>query len=244
MGLKEGGARGSLRNISTGVGTIPDSVVYQWRAEEFASPWPANVGGVDMTVNGLTSTTFGNGSDAVNGDGTDDRGDAAGPESLLQQETFGLAFTIRFGSLTEFSGLFGVTEGDARITHFTGLSGQLGDIQPSYKDNNGNELSVYTNNAYDDGTVHPVVINKTSNSASGVSIWVDDMAAAAPTTITSDGAFDHTNVSLTDSMSFWSRKLDGSPLRYVPADFGVFEFSNSPYSQTERKDFVSRRPEV
>jgi hypothetical protein len=60
--------------IAIGVGPVtPSSVKYQWTAKNFADPWPADVGGVDMTINGgLSTSSMNNGETGVLGDGSDD----------------------------------------------------------------------------------------------------------------------------------------------------------------------------
>jgi len=51
--------------------TTPASVIHQYRAENFASPWPDDVGSADMSITNLSSSTFGNGEDSVASDGVE-----------------------------------------------------------------------------------------------------------------------------------------------------------------------------
>jgi len=88
------------------------------------------------------------------------------------------------------------------------------------------------------------VINKTSNSASGINIYIDDMTNAQSTTTGNDGAFDNTNYSNSVNQGFYARNNDGAVDNHIATDAGAFEFNTVPYSQSEREDFVSRRPEV
>jgi len=243
MGLTDGGLRnGGLRTLTERVG-IPDSVVYQYPFSTFTpSTWTDNVGSADMTVNGMSASTFSNGEDSVFGDGTDDYGLAPGPELIPQNETFGVAMTCQFSgqSTTEF--WFGVEDGNA-TGRFQLRSGS-GEFQLILSDDAGDTLFVETNSAYDDGTPKAVIINKTGSSAADINFYVDDMSAAVSKTINTDQAFTPGAYTPAFDLGFWCRNDNGSQDLFIEGHAGIFEFNSAPYTQTEREKFVGRRPEV
>jgi len=226
---------------------IPDSVVYQVQAEDFATPWPFSVGGVDMSVSGLTATTFGNGENAVSGDGIDDYGHVAGPQTLPQNRGFGLATTVAFSVDSGGEYLLGSEDSTSGEQFFfrSGTIGPQGSIEFNVRDSTGAKIAVYTDNTYDDGSLEPIIINKTGNTASDIQIYVGDMSAPVSTTTGVDNVFDHTAYSNSEDMGFWDLFFNGSNFgSYIDADVGVIEFNSGPYSESEREKFVSRRPEV
>jgi hypothetical protein len=227
------------------VDTIPNSVIYQYVAENFASPWPDEQGAADMTVNGLSASTFSNGEDSVAGDGVDDEGFADGPQNIPSNETFGVAFTTAFDG-TDVTHWMGVRDGTStfqiRETDFS--PGDLGHIFFGVKDDAGTREEVYTDSRYDDGNVHLVVWNKTGNNVSDFDIYIDDMTTPVSTSVEESTGFDHTAYSINRDAAFWAFNDDGNIRNYKPHDIGLFEFNTSPYSEQERKGIKTRRPEV
>lgn len=225
---------------------IPTTVDYRYQVDGFTtSTWFDEENNADMTVTGLTESTFGNGQNSISGDGTN-YGLANGPQSLISQQTFGLAFTTEFSSISSLKCLFGVSDDADRANRFgvfSGLQSSFGQIELYLVDNNLNDLSVSTSTTFDDGSVHSVVINKSGDTSSDISIYVDDMVTEQSLSVNNNDAFDHTNASQTKDLAFWARN-SGSIMDIINADFGIFEFNTSQYSQTEREEFVSRRPEV
>jgi hypothetical protein len=233
--------------------TVPSSVTHQYRAEDFASPWPDNVGSADMSVSGLSSSTFGNGEDSVAGDGTDDIGTASGPETLYENETWGIAITFSASGLSNggrFWGYADTTVSPARgfqVGEAADSTGTNGKLEYDIFDDSGNELRAETDNAYDDGNPHLLVINKNGNSTVDINFYVDDMSTTVASTSLNNQNFDHTDVTATQDMGFFARNRDssnGGADLHVDADIGLFEFNSDPYNQSERTDLKSRRPEV
>jgi len=221
---------------------IPDSVEYQYVAGNFASPWADEVGGADMTVNGISASTFSNGEESVAGDGSNDFGIADGPESIGSNQSFTLAFTNQFSSVSSLESAFGAFDGAAELNVRT--NNDTANFQLQLSDSNANILRVSSDNTFGDGTPHAVVFTKTGDTASDISLYVDDMANEEPLIIEVDDAFDHTNFNLTTNMAFFARNNQGSIGLYGNRDCGVFEFASAAYTQTQRENFVSRRPEV
>jgi len=227
--------------FSAGV-DIPASVQFQFRAEDFATPWPANIGGINMTINGLISSTFANGQPSVDGDGND-RGSATGPGNLPSNEQFTVAFTINYTG-TNRQRFAGVRDGSSDFFISSSSVTNSGELELKLRDNSNNVLGLETNSGFN-GSRHAVVITKTGNTGSDVEFYVDDMVNPVVSSVSSDDGFDHTNFSVTTSMGFFDLLLDGSPANQnADAKVGVFEFANTAYTQTEREEFVERRPEV
>ena len=239
MGLKESGLRGSLRNVSVGIDAIPDSVVYQWRREDFADPWPANVSDVDMTVNGLSTT---NG--FVTGDGTDDHGLADGPQTLPNNNPdIGLAFTFRTSDVDDIHPVFAVEDGTERFAVWLGRRTN-GAINLEFHDGNDDRYEVETDLTFDDGDAHAVILNKPDDNPSNLDIFVDDMENAVDITVQSDSGYDSSELSLNEDLGFFTFNSSGNIRDESDTDVGIFEFNDEVFSESERKEFVSRRDEV
>jgi len=223
---------------------IPDSVVHQFVAENFSSPWPDEAGSGDMTVNGLTASTFSNGEDSVAGDGSSDHGLASGPNSLPENEAFGVAFTIEGTDKTDLTEFWGVNDGGNRFTLFQDdASGSLG--QPVLSLNDGSDgLKIEAKVDILDGDVHLVVINKAGDSAADVDFYIDDMSSPVSQNNRIDQAFDHTNYSVSEDMGFFAENAGGSVDGHIEYDTGIFEFRDETYSEDDRNELKDSRPEV
>lgn len=221
---------------------IPDSVVYQWRVEEFADPWPANVGDEDMSITGLSSSTFSNDEDSVYGD--EDYGRADGPQKLPKNEQFTVAFTTEYPNQAGDVYWGGSQDGVNDIQIRTDAEGPDGNIGFVLTDDYINRLRVHTDSAYG-GDERAVVIVKSGNSTSDIDIYVDDMDTPVAKSVVNDQAFDPGIYSNSEDFVFWDW-TNGGKFQYqnIEADVGVFEFANEAYDQAQREGFVSRRPEV
>jgi hypothetical protein len=220
---------------------IPDSVVYQARAEDFGSPWPFNIGGTDMSVNAMVQDTFSNGEASVFGDGADDYGLASGPSQFPQRQTFGLAVTIQTtGADGEY--IWGVSDNSANTNAFR-FAFFDGEIFFDLRDGNDNSLDLVSDSTFDDGSPHAVIINKYGNSESDLEMYVDDTATPVSVT-TNNSGFDNTTYSQDSDLGFFARNSTGDIQSHGSIHAGVFEFNSEPYSESEREGFVSRRPEV
>jgi len=217
---------------------IPDSVVNQYKAEDFTNPWPDAVGAADMSVNGLTSSTL-NGESGVFADGLDDRGNAS-PLRLGANLTWGLAVTITgpadggkliWSSSANFDDIFAVADRSGKFDVFirADRSGEFG-VQS-------------TTTVWDDTNTYAVVVNKTGDSDSDIEIYVDDMTTDEAT-IRWSGSTDTSQWAGPADSYFYVQENVGSFSDYKEATVGIFEFNTEPYTQQERENFVQRRPEV
>lgn len=241
------GARISQISDSGG-GDIHDySVDYRYIAESYQSPWPDETDTADMTVSGLSESTFNNGSVSVSGDGSVDHGIADGPQSYGSLESFGIGFTL---STTDGAGNIagantgGTGNGDSALEIESGNAGPNGSIELFLQDSDNfdDRLWEYTDNSYNDGNVHAVFLNKTSDT--NVDIFVDDVDSTVSSTTETNNFFNSSNVSIGASFGFYANNRGGSIKKNFAMDVGVFEFKPSPYSQTERQSFVDWRPEA
>lgn len=226
----------SVNGRTVGGTAIPDYPVdYRYVAEHFASPWPDETGTAAMMVTGLSASTFSNGEESVAGDGTSDSGTADGPQNLSGQESFGLALTVE---TTQSDAEMGVEDGNS---HFTILhSGGIPRFQMRDSDGNAGRIS---SASIDDGGVHSIIINKVGDNPDDWEIFIDDMETDVASTALDQG-FDNTKCSISEEYGFWANNKDGSLSDNWDADFGVFEFKSSSYTQAERDSFVDWRPEV
>jgi len=234
--------------VFTAVPDIPNSVIHQYPFSTFTtSTWADNVGTADMTVNGMVASTLSNGEDSISGDGTDDFGQANGPEDLPENETFGIALIFSFPSTVNLDTLLGVDEDgtfdNSRIELRDG-GNPNGTIFFSISDDNDNSISLKTTSAFADGSPHALIINKLGNSASDIDFYVDNMSTAQSTNILSNNNFDHLSYSQTTDLSFFARNVGGTKDLFFSGDVGIFEFNSEPYTQAERDGFLSRRQEV
>lgn len=226
------------------IDVIPDSVAYQYPVSTFgSSTWGDDVGSADMSVNGMSASTFDNGEDSVSGDGSDDYGLADGPQNILQNKSCGVAFT--FARTSTGGSYFGSDIASASGPRFWVYDPQdAGGFDVHFADDNENNISVVTDGSFNDGNIHAVVINKTGNSASDIEIYVDDMSSPVPISTNSDQSFDHNSYSNSDDCAFFANNEAGTIEKYMEMEAGIFEFNTDAYSQSERDGFVDRRPEV
>jgi len=200
----------------------------------------------------MVADTFSNGEGSVFGDGTDDYGLANGPEQLPQSESFGVAFTFQTdGGLQSSKSYFGALEdvGTTEADHFwfaTGIFGPTGDVEVLLQSENANRQSlyVYTDNAFNDGIPKACVINKSGNSAADIDIYITDMSTPVSKSVARDEGFTPGNYDNPADVGFFSRNILGAIDQNISAHMGIIEFNGEPYSQAERDNFVSRRPEV
>ena len=227
--------------------SIPDSVVNQYPFSTFGpSTWTDNVGSADMSVSGLTTDTFSNGEDSVLGDGTGDYGQSSA-DIIGNKETFGFAMTWQASSLSTSDN---VVYHGIRETVSTGNFSYIdnnsngGTIRLLLRDDNGNSTQVGTDNQYDDGNPHSIIINKSSDSPSDWDFYIDDMSTTVSTSILADQGFSSSDFAGSLDPAFFAANSDGTIETHANIDIGIFEINNEPYTQTEREDFVSRRPEM
>jgi len=133
---------------------IPDSVVYQWRAEDFADLWSAYISERPMSVNGMSSSLFSNNITAVSADRNSVFGMASGTKNLLKNESFGIALTPQYSRAANCITWLGVDDGNNRFLiqqdddadNATTVNIDLGFI-----DANDNQIRLATQDIFNDG---------------------------------------------------------------------------------------------
>jgi len=243
MAILGGGVSGGgLQNVSEELGKPPSSVTNQYVAPNFADPWPDEIGSATMSISGLTTSTI-NGDTFVSGDGSSDYGTASS-ENIGAQTTYGLAFTFKASSsnVSDFDTMIGTA--GPNFNYATRFRVYQNEMEASWREN-GNKISV-TGGTIADGSVHTVIVNKTGDTAGDFEIYVDDMSSDVSSIRTDDGGLDSSNYSHTGDYGFWVvNQGSGSDISdHIQADMATIEIGTEPYSESQRHDFRSRRPEV
>lgn len=226
---------------------IPDSVEYQWRSEDFADIWPAYVSDRSMSVNGISRSSFLNDATSVFADGNSTFGMANGPQNLPKNESFGIGLTTQYNRAADITSWVGVDDGTNRFLiqqDDNADNTTAGNIGLDLIDGNDHQIRLATQETFNDGNPHCVIINKYSDDDSGVDIYVDDMADARPTSTSYNSGFSHMEYNAERDLAFFARNNNGTISAAIEAHVGVFEFNSKPYTESERRDFAYRRPET
>jgi hypothetical protein len=234
------------------VPAVPDSVVHQYLGQNFTtSTWADTAPSgpqADMSINGVSASTL-NGDRAASSDGVDDVGLADGPQDLPENETFGVAMVINSPDPRDLTNVLGSNDGANGFPSFqfsdsNANDNSTGELRVVVKDSNNNTLNVETAGKIYDGQTRLIAINKTANTASGISIYVGDMTTQAAVNVNTAQSFDHTNYSNSTQMAFFAINLSGSQAGFKALDLPFIEFNEQPYSQQDRLDLKQRAPGV
>ena len=213
---------------------IPDSVALQYSAETFeeGEGWEDDTGTADMSVSGLSTTTLSDGSDGVQGDGTDDHGLVDIPSSLEGSELSDFALEFRIESTTsDFTRLFG-TRNDGEEPSFQVFSnvdeagsGDSGNIKLRIDDEDGNEFHIAFDEAPDlfDGNVHTVtfdVVDITDNSECRVFFDGDEETIATGP----DDISDPSGISWQYDIGHYARNDRGSIDQHFEGAFNIIRW--------------------
>ena len=186
MGLKEAGLRGSLRSVSTEVPAIPDSAIYYWQTPisglsegDPVNTWPAEVGGEDISGDGLTYRVNAvDDRDGVEGDGADTGEAAIGDfaTEILGDFSVGISFTADGDG-----DLIGVGDDnlDQRFvisigTSTIGVSADSGDLGFRIRDENDNNRIEFTvDGSFSDGQVYNILMRKDGDAADDFEVIIN-----------------------------------------------------------------------
>jgi hypothetical protein len=224
---------------------VPDSVVHQYRGENFTtSTWTDSVGSADMSINGVSASTL-NGARAASSDGVDDFGSANSPEDLPgQSDSFGVAFTVLSNDTTDNSTIFGARDNNGvlfQVTDSNAFDNSNGQPFLGLIDKLGNALLVESTQSITDNAAHLVVINKQADTGPGAAeIFIDDMEVDTAV-IRTDGGFSSADYKNTEDMVFFARSLEGTTSDFKSLDTTFIEFKESPYSPLERQALKRRK---
>jgi hypothetical protein len=176
----------------------------------------------------------------VASDGVDDY--AIGSFAHLgAQETFGLAFTIQTG------------DSDGNISNFTDFDASNATSidtrnSPARVQLRAGDTDIITGSTtnIEDNNVHLCVCNKTGDDAANIKWWIDDMddAAAEQNIRTNENGFDSSNYAgASNDVPIFAREFNGFD-NFRDMDIGLWEINSDGYSEQERKDIKTRRPEL
>lgn len=219
---------------------IPDSAIHRWKYSEGSGTTTADsIGTADGTINGATwvSGTW-QGGNALSFDVTDDYVDV-GPLGTFGSNLttdHAIAFTVEDTSHTDFDTFLGVVDG-AQELQIDGRDD--GRIRWTLIDQDRDALRVKGSTPVDDGTKHRVVCNKTANSASGMTVYVD--TAADSMTQVFDGAYDST-ADFSVAFTWGSVNNNGSPQDFVGATMDDPIIYSSSLSSSEIQDDYNVQP--
>jgi len=236
-----------ISEVRTGAGdvlfsanSIPDSLENQY---DFVNNLSAGDGSVNdpigsdpMSLSGtFTDATIG-GESGAEGDSTDNG--TADAYDAAADDSFGLAFSFA-GS--KFSGDF--AGADEAFNPGISVRGEGGNIELLLADDDNHRISAKTSSTFDGGSTYACVINKNGNTASDIKIYITDMTNPESVT-TPDSSSKYQSDGVDTNWKFWARNNDGTADNHINVTMGVFEFNSDTYSQTDRQNFVSRRPEL
>jgi hypothetical protein len=243
-------AQVSATGVGQGIGTAvsrraPSSVAHQYTGDNFTtSTWPDNIGNADMSINGVSASTL-NGDRAASSDGVDDFGETptGTVETLASKKNFAVAFVFSGLSFTFAKSFFGLSNSfEPAFNIRSGGFGTAGSVEFTVADNGNNLLAKSTQNTFDNGTAHLVVINKSGNNVSDISIYIDDMKNKALDTAHRNENFDNTNITFSREMTFFARDNSGSTTDFIDINYPFIEFNEETYSQQDRLNLKQRAP--
>jgi hypothetical protein len=199
-----------------------------------------------MSIIGVSASTL-NGDRTASSDGVDDFGLADGPQTLPENETFGVAMVYRSSDNSNPSHWFGVNDGGQRfeIQDNNFFDSSNGELLVQITASNNSSIAVETQASFVDATSHLVVVNVDSRQGqSGVNIYIDDMAqpGGVSTTAQSGQGFDPTAFSITEEMGFFARNEDSDINSHKALDLPFIEFNSERYSQQDRLELTQRAP--
>ena len=223
---------------------IPDSVTDQFTAQSFAKPWPNEIPDSNsMSVEGLSEDPdWIDNNPGVEGDGVDDFGYSDLQFDPAATEAWSVALTIE----TEDSGrpMGEINVGGDDFIFIVDLDTRAaGEMAFRWRSNN-DEIVIGTNEQVDDGEVHAIVINKRSDSADDIEIYVDDMSNNLAIVDTDESPDSGSYAEDPSDIGFFAVNERGSGSSFTQCTCGSFEFNSEPFTEQERNGFVSRRPEV
>jgi hypothetical protein len=225
----------------------PDSVVHQYRGENFTtSTWTDSVGNSNISINGASASTL-NGDRAASSDGVDDFGVADGPQTLPENESFGVVMVINSSDQTDATAVFDSkdpSDDQFSVADNDFFDGSAGELIFRIRES-GNALVVETDDVVYDGNTHLICINKNGDDATQINIYVDDMTSPTSVTVHNNiSGFNSANYSNTADMGFFANNnlASGAIEGHKAINATFIEFNEQPYSQQDRLDLKQRAP--
>ena len=229
---------GTWRSLIDGseVVAIPDSAIYYWDPSEFADPWVDEVVDEEMSVSGLSSSAFDDGTDAVEGGGSDD---GTAPNIDLRNNEMTIEYEIQTTTSDEQFVMGSVnSSGDTRgfmsgINGTTGGGDSEGDIGLWITDSNGNQLEIGGSVNINNGEKRKVTFKIPDASNNEIDLIVDGefedielLQAESPNAEDMSDDIDQPQV------GYWGRFLDGSMIAELDGKLGTIIFHDEAVDQT------------
>jgi len=207
---------------------IPDSAIYWWDPSAFASPWVDEVVSESMTINGgLSSTTFGDGSDAVSGDGNDGHGLAANRDVLYNSMSIEVEISSTTTSAAFILGSNDNTNGITCMIMFN-QDGDFNYIDGSmalFLSDETNQFSFSYDGGFNDGNKHKVSFIVNDATTSDASMIVDG-STVTPTVDRADGV-NFSGLTLNYDMAYWARNFTGTVKDFYNGKLGKIAFHDT-----------------
>jgi hypothetical protein len=210
------------------------SGVHQYRAEDFAKPWPDNVGTADITVNGLSTSTVNGGETTVTGNGIDEFGQA----SPTQWDPSGeAAIEVVVAPATDGEVVGKRNSGGDRtvagIGQTSNSNGQTAGVPAAHwRDPNDNRLSIEAESFVADREIHTIIWGKEGDKFSNGDYYITIDGWSEPLSVNFGENDDHENlenIDLTD-MGFFATTRKGTNADiedHIEADVLGFALHNS-----------------
>ncbi|ADB63909.1 hypothetical protein Htur_5021 (plasmid) [Haloterrigena turkmenica DSM 5511] len=234
---------GTLRLAETA--TIPDSAIYRWAyGSGSGSTATDSIGNADGTINGATWNSGTWIKDyALDGNGTDSYVSTTGLGDFgttVMNGSHAIAFTMKSSDITSSSSLFGTSNSSGRPSFWidSGQSGTGGNIEVFNRGASSGGVRLATDNTFDDGNPHRVVINYSSQSASGIDIYVDTNSETF-TTVTDD--HDGTFEDFANPFLHFAR-YNGGAEAFANVTLDDIIIFNDTLNSTQRQDDYDRQP--
>jgi hypothetical protein len=167
------------QTIEIEVTDIPDRAIHRWKINEGSGTTLSDsIGSANGTVNGSTWVSNNwTGGYALDGNGTDNYIDVGtlGNFGSNMDSDFAIALTLK---TTNGNGRFCGIDDDPNGA-FTAFYLTIGDyvsegqVNFLVRDEDQNEISITTDDRFDDGSQYRFIFNKTSNNESGLEIWAN-----------------------------------------------------------------------
>jgi hypothetical protein len=220
---------------------IPDSAIHRWKFNEGSGTLASDaIGTEDVTLNAdaiWASDANAVGGTKIDGDGTDDNGQAGtlGTFGSNMASDFAVALTLE------------TTESGAQITQINnnGSSIQfyliLDGNAPQFRirDGGADAIDVTGSTNVADGSKYRIVFNKTANSASGLEIYVN--ASQDSTTTNADEAFDNTD-DFNVNYPFCAHNAGGSITDHSDIALDDYIIANDSLTSSEIQNDYDRQP--
>lgn len=248
MGLKQGGARGSLRNISTGVDAIPDSVVAQYYGTTWTQGdaiWQDDAGidgAQDISLTGgPQSVTLSDGAEALAFDGVDDYGIHTVPLSGSELNSWTWEFAVSWSHSQDEEAYSLIDSVNNQLIQFRlnidgSFASDAGNFLFRVRDLDGNQLSAEIDEAasLNDGNRHNITIRVNDASADDVDIITDGTSRPVASAFAeSPSNFGSWN----DSIPVGAVNNAGTIQDYADIDIGAVRWHQSAISQPTISDY-------